>query len=186
MYKLKETQKIAFSAVLAAICVVVKIFKFKALPGLDISFSYIPNFLAGIFLGPIYGGAVGLVGDLLGTIIKGDSWSVLITIGNTLIGVLMGVAFRYAYIKNVHMKIIFGAFMVLVIVTYGINTLGLVLPPVKLYPTFPIALATRIPQAAMLALNTAITVGLYEALDRTIFAPYKEGKKKGTSVKKTK
>ncbi|NLK17062.1 MAG: folate family ECF transporter S component [Clostridiales bacterium] len=186
MYKLTVSQKIAFSAVLAAICVVVKVFKFTALPGLEISFSYTPNFLAGIFLGPMYGGLVGLVGDLIGTLIQGKAISPLITLGNTLIGALMGIAFRYAYINNVYMKIVFGAFMVLIVVTYGINTVALVLPPLSLYSSYMIALSVRIPQATMLALNTLIVIGLYEVLDRTIFMPYKEEKKKRPGSSDTK
>lgn len=173
MYKLKLSQKIAFAAVFAALCIIIKFLTFPAL-GLKISFSYIPNFLAGIFLGPVYGMAVGFTGDILGTTLQGNTISPLILLGNTLMGGIMGVVFKYSYVKNIYLKIIAGAFCVLVIVTYGINTIAMVLPPLKYYSTYIISLSARIPQGIVLAVNTILVVSLFLALDKTFFKKYKK------------
>lgn len=171
MYKLKLSQKIAYTAVFAAICVVFKSVKFPLGNFVEVSFSYIPNFLSGIFLGPIYGLAVGFTGDLLGTLINatGRPISPLILVGNSLMGGVMGFVFRYAYIKNAYYKIAAGAFCVLIIVTFGIITIALTLPPLSYYPSYFIALPTRLPQVLVLAINTGLVMGLYTVFDKIIF-----------------
>ena len=176
MYNLKITQKIAFTAVFAAICILFKFVKFP-LYTVEISFSYIPNFLAGIFLGPLYGMAVGFTGDIIGTLLKGFSPSPLILLGNTLIGGIMGFVYRYAYIKNIYFKIIGGAFCVFVIVTLGINTLALTLPPISRYASYLIALPTRIPQIIVVTVNTGLVLGLYPVFKNIIFKKYEIKKK---------
>ncbi|MDD4003492.1 MAG: folate family ECF transporter S component [Clostridia bacterium] len=175
LYKLSFNQKIAFSAVLAAICIAIKSISIN-IPPLKISFSYIPNFLAGIYLGPLYGLAVGLVGDVLGTLIQGGTPIILFAIANSLIGFCMGMVFHYSYVKNLYFKIIAGAFTVLVIVTYGVNTLAFTLPaPLgwPLYATYTIALTSRMLQGVVLAVNTAIVLALYPVLDKAYFNKYK-------------
>lgn len=183
MYKLKLSQKIAYTAVFAAICVVLKFVKFDT-GNLSITFSYIPNFLAGIFLGPIYGLAVGFTGDLLGTLLKGWTISPLILLGNALMGFIVGIVYRYSYIKNIYFKIIAGAFCVLVIVTYGINTYAQLLPPISRFPTFLISLSARLPQGLVLAINTGLVMALYTVFDKTIFKNLE--KKDRYSLPKTK
>ena len=171
MYKLKFTQKISFAAVFAAVCIIVKSLKFTAL-GVSVSFSYIPNFLSAIFLGPVYAMAVGFTGDILGTLLQGGTISPLILIGNTLMGGIMGMVFKYSYVKNLILKIIAGAFCVLVIVTYGINTLAMILPPLNIYSTYIMALSVRIPQGIVLAVNTLLVITLYFTLDKIYFKKY--------------
>lgn len=179
MYRLTLTQKIAFSAVLAAVCIVIKSVSFYMF-SLKISFSYIPNFIAGIFLGPYYGFVVGIVGDLLGTVIQGNTPLILFALGNGLLGFLMGMVFHYSYIKNIYFKIICGAFAVLVIVTYGISTLALAVPApfgIGQYATYLLALATRIPQGLILAINTVIVIGIYTAIEKAYFYKFKRRKR---------
>jgi ECF transporter S component (folate family) len=173
------TQKIAFSAVLAAICVVIKSVSITTFT-LKISFSYIPNFMAGIFLGPYYGFVVGVSGDLIGTIIQGQSPLVLFSLGNALMGFCMGMVFHYSYIKNAYFKIIGGAFAVLVTVTYGINTLAFTAPAplgTGMYADYFIALSARIPQGLILVINTVIVLGLYTAVEKAYFSKFRRRKK---------
>lgn len=173
MYKLKHTQKIAFAAAFAAFCIIFKSFNFSYF-GVRLSFSYIPNFLAGIFLGPLYGMAVGFTGDLTGTLLSGYPISPLILLGNTLMGGIVGVAFHYSYIKNLYYKIIYAGFGVLVIVTLGINTFAMTLPPDPRFATYMIALTARIPQSLVLALNTGIVIALYIAIDKIYFKNFRK------------
>jgi ECF transporter S component (folate family) len=180
LYKLSLNQKIAFSAVLAAICIAIKSISIN-IPPLKISFSYIPNFLAGIYLGPICGLAVGLIGDVLGTLIQGGTPIILIAAANGLMGFSMGMVFHYSYVNNLYFKIIAGAFTVLVLVTYGINTLAFILPAPfgwPLYANYTIALTARMLQGVVLAANTVIVLAIYPVLDKAYFNKYKPKKQK--------
>lgn len=164
---------------LAAICVVIKSVSITTFT-LKISFSYIPNFMAGIFLGPYYGFVVGVSGDLIGTIIQGQSPLVLFSLGNALMGFCMGMVFHYSYIKNAYFKIIGGAFAVLVTVTYGINTLAFTAPAplgTGMYADYFIALSARIPQGLILVINTVIVLGLYTAVEKAYFSKFRRRKK---------
>lgn len=178
MYKMNLTQKIAYSAVFAAICVVLKYVKFPLGGFVWVSFAYIPDILAGIFLGPVYGLAVGFSGDLLGTLLQGQAISPLILLGNTLIGGIAGVVFHYSYIKNVYFKIAAAAFCVLVIVTFGVNTVAQLLPPISRYATYLISLTARLPQIIVLAINTGLIMGLYAVFEKTIFKNFEKTNKK--------
>lgn len=58
---------------------------------LRISFENLPILLAGAFLGPLYGAAVGVVADLLGCILVGYAINPIITVGAAAIGIISGV-----------------------------------------------------------------------------------------------
>ena len=64
--------------------------------GLRLSFEGVPILLAGIWLGPLWGMAVGCVADVLGTIISGYGvYFPLLTVGPVLLGGLGGLGARF-------------------------------------------------------------------------------------------
>ena len=67
-----------------------------------IGFGGLPIQMAGIFFGPVIGGAVGLVADVVGCIMKGYAINPIITIGSTCIGLFSGLVYHFALrgVKN--------------------------------------------------------------------------------------
>lgn len=169
MYKFSPTQKIAFSAMLAAIAVVLSSLKIPLGPT-QLSFLYIPSFLGGIILGPFYGFAVGAIGDIIGTLTRGFTPSPLITLSNGLIGFIMGFIFNNLKSKNIYPKILVGSVLVYIFITLGLNSFALTIPPAKVYASFGIAVSTRlISQTPVVIINIILTATLFTVLNRTIF-----------------
>lgn len=88
---------LAYTALLTAISAVCNIYTvyFGAGTSLAVSFTYIPNFFAGAFLGPLPGFICGLFGDLIGCWIapKGDI-NPIILLASGLLGFIPGVVFK--------------------------------------------------------------------------------------------
>jgi len=177
--QLSVTRRVAFSAMFAALAIVLKIYSLPVTPNTRLSFLYLPCFLSGIFLGPLSGFLVGAAGDLLGSIIspKG-SLSPLLIINSGLIGFLMGVCFHKLGIKNLYVKIAAGTVSVMLIVSLTINPLAQMLPPIGRYDNFWVALTERLLlpfplfQPIVVILNGLITVPAAFALKQTIFQKY--------------
>ena len=164
------TKKIVFAALFAAIAVVLKLYSWNVSNSLKVSFLYLPCFLSGIFLGPVYGFLTGVSGDLLGTLLKPNGViSPFMVFNSGLIGGIMGTVFHIKFLKNFYLKIIIGAAAVLIVVTLGLNTFAMTLPPLNYYPTFFVALATRWMQPVVVSVNTGLTIALAEVLRRTVF-----------------
>lgn len=122
-FKLSSTQKITYFAILIAISVVLKRFSIT-IGATKISFLYLPVYLAGALMGPFAGFAVGGIGDILGTLLKGEPLNFIITFGNALMGAIMGLIFCFKK-GNPNLKLIIGAVISLFICSFGINTIGL-------------------------------------------------------------
>lgn len=60
-----------------------------------IAFGDIPVMLAGIWFGPVGGGAVGLIADVTGSLISGFGWYPPLTIPAVLVGVIPGILKRF-------------------------------------------------------------------------------------------
>jgi ECF transporter S component (folate family) len=61
---------------------------------LRFSFENLPVLLAGMSFGPIIGMAVGVVADLLGSLMRGYDINLILTLGAAVIGLAGGVVFR--------------------------------------------------------------------------------------------
>lgn len=166
-----SVRRIAYLAVLAAISVALNAY---ALPLADstvqLSFTYIPSTIAGIFLGPISGFLAGVIGDGLGCIVapKGP-WIPLITLSSGLIGLIPGLLFR---LKKADPKILLTLSFVLIffICTCGLNLYGLYITYAIGKKTFWVYLAGRVPlQAVIVVINFIIMMFLYPALQKTVF-----------------
>jgi riboflavin transporter len=102
------TKKIALAAMMASIAVILTrfmsiIIPLGGYPSLSIDFGSVPIIISGIFLGPLYGGIVGLVSDLVGFIInnRGGVFHFGFTLNAILTGVIPGLLFYLLKNKNV-------------------------------------------------------------------------------------
>lgn len=87
-----DLKTIVFLAMLVAISIICG--KYLAIRGGDImrfSLENMPIIFAGIAFGPLAGGLVGAVADLVGCIMVGYTINPIVTIGATVIGVIAGV-----------------------------------------------------------------------------------------------
>ncbi|MEG1608904.1 MAG: folate family ECF transporter S component [Clostridia bacterium] len=177
------TRLITYTAALVAISVVCNLFDLPVGGNLKISFSYIPNFIAGMFLGPIAGLCVGLVGDVLGLLIMSQgAWIPLITLGSALMGLIPGLIFMIKKV-NPYVKLAIALVFAFLICTCGVNSLGIFLMYFKGKKTFWAFLSVRLPmQAVVFAVNSCMLFLLYYPLEKFIFAKTVFGKKQAVNV----
>lgn len=108
----RELKRLCLAAMFIAMSVVIGYFCKTALNfgnGLmRITFENLPIIMAGILLGPIWGGAVGLLSDLLSYFMSGQTFApiILVTIGATLVGVVSGVMAKYVFRKAGTLQVI--------------------------------------------------------------------------------
>lgn len=123
------TKKLTYIATLVAITLLFKVLGNLVPIGdsFKISFIYFGWIISGAVLGPLGGGAVGLITDILGTIIApmGSSINLAITLGNTLFPFLVGLCYKYIPLKHKFFSLLIGSLAGLIVCTMGINSLGL-------------------------------------------------------------
>ena len=98
-----STKVLIIAGLLAAMSMVLgKLGSINIGNSIRIGFGGLPIQMAGIFFGPVIGGAVGLVADVVGCIMKGYAINPIITIGSTCIGLFSGLVYHYALraVKN--------------------------------------------------------------------------------------
>ncbi|SEH57670.1 ECF transporter S component, folate family [Ruminococcus flavefaciens] len=98
-----STKVLIIAGLLAAMSMVLgKLGSINIGNSIRIGFGGLPIQMAGIFFGPVIGGAVGLVADVVGCIMKGYAINPIITIGSTCIGVFSGLVYHFALrgVKN--------------------------------------------------------------------------------------
>jgi len=113
---------LVFAAFLCAISGVMKLIA----PSGDvwrISLENFPIILSGITMGPIVGGMVGIIADLLGCIFRGYAINPLITMASMFVGVISG--FVYKYTKHSKIAIILSSFTAHIIANLFIKTIVL-------------------------------------------------------------
>lgn len=173
-------KRLAYLGVMTAIAVVTNCFSITVNSGANsISFNYFICSLAGIFFGPISGGIVGLLGDLIGCLIapKGP-FNPFIMIASALIGVLSGLAFKIPKL-NIYIKIFLGYIFIFIVCTLGLNTFGLWFYYAQGKKSFIVYLIGRAPfQAINIAINIAITYVIYFPLKKFVFDKWDGGIKK--------
>ena len=92
---LPDLRTLCAAALLVALSVVLG--KYLQIPvgdSIRLSFENLPILLAGIFLGPLWGGVVGITADLIGCAVMSYAVNPIITLGAALVGVLSGVMAR--------------------------------------------------------------------------------------------
>ena len=169
---MKFTAKnVAYLALLTAVSVIANTLTLT-MPGsgIALSFTYIPNFLAGYFFGPGAGFVVGVLGDALGCIIwpKG-AWLPLITLSAGLMGAIPGLVRYLPLSKRWHIAISYVA--VYVICSAGINTFTFWKAYAAAKKTFWVYFIGKMPiSLANMSLNLVINTMLMPLFDR-ILAP---------------
>ena len=136
-------KKIAFAAMLVAMSVIIGIFCKNFMNfGLGlfrITFENLPIILAGIYLGPIGGGFVGIATDLISYLLSSQIYppNLVVTIGAALIGITAGVI-PYIFKKRGYSQIVLSATLSHVIGSMIIKSIGL-------YQFYGFAVLWRIP-----------------------------------------
>ena len=109
--KNNNVRKLTVSAMMIALSVVIG-YICKTVPalnlgtGLRITFENLPIILSGIMFGPIIGGCVGCISDLLSCLASGDSPLPLVLVGSVLVGVMSGAVSKLIIRKNGILKIV--------------------------------------------------------------------------------
>ena len=90
-YDENKIKSICLGGILAALSIVFgKLLAFNIGELFRISLENLPIILGGMFLGPIFGAAVGMVADLVGCLIVGYTINPLITLGAVAVGFVSG------------------------------------------------------------------------------------------------
>lgn len=95
-YDENKIKRICLGGILAALSIVFgKLLAFNIGELFRISLENLPIILGGMFLGPIFGAAVGMVADLVGCLIVGYTINPLITLGAVTIGFVSGLVTKF-------------------------------------------------------------------------------------------
>lgn len=168
------TKKLAYVAVLTAIAIVLNIFSFDiGLPySLKLSFVALPCFIAGAFLGPIYGFSVGFLGDFLGFLIRPfGNYIPLIGVATGLLGLLPGLIFRFTKLND-NIKIALSFVLSLIICTAGVNTFALWHYFSGHSKTFWAYLVLRLPfQSIIMVINATLAYTVFFPLKKYVMKP---------------
>lgn len=98
MTNFKNTKKLCMLAMLLAVAVVLGAFSFRIGSGIKITFKFIPIFLSSVIFGPICGGILGFLSDLLAYLFNPAGGAYLPHIGfvEALYGISFGIFFYRA------------------------------------------------------------------------------------------
>ena len=138
---------LVFAAFLCAISGVMKLIA----PSGDtwrISFENFPIVFAGITLGPMIGGAVGIASDLLGCLFRGYAINPFITLASMIIGVVSGIVFKAVKSKKKELSIVTATFS-------GHIISNMVIKTIVLSKMYGMALEVLIPERTITYLITA-------------------------------
>ncbi len=173
------TERIAYLGIMVALAVLTNVFPIFFNGGSNsVSFTYTIYVLAGVFFGPVSGGIVGLLSDLLGFLIAPQGpYMPLITLSSALMGVIGGLIYKIPKINH-FLKLAIAYVIIFVVCTLGLNTLGLWIIYAQGKKTFWVYLIGRAPmQALVVAINVAVTYVLYVPLKKYVFDKFQPKKK---------
>ena len=143
-------KRLVLGAMLAAMSVVIGIVckNFLNFGGglLRITFENLPIILAGIFLGPLTGGMVGIVSDLTSYLLSGQIYppNLIVTCGACAVGVVSGLVAKYTVREHGRKQIILSA--------AAAHLIGsMIIKPIGLYQFYQWAVLIRIPLYLMIA-----------------------------------
>ena len=157
----KTTQMIVTLGILTASCIVISMFLTIHTDVIKLTFTFIPIMIAARLYGPVGGGLVAGLADIIGVIIQPLGFYPPIMITSIVVGVIFGFIFMKKYSFP---RIIIAAVISELIISLFVTTLWLHL----LYgTTYLTLLLARIPQILiMLAIKIAVPYPIFKALDR--------------------
>lgn len=165
VFFMNKTLKLTYTAVLTAICALTNVFSVQLSGSNYLSFTYIPCFIAGIYLGILPGITVGLLGDVIGQLIHPmGAYNPLIGLSCILLGVIPAIVYRTLPL-NRPLKLIVSIFLCAVICTSGLNTFALwVMYSASSGKTFWVYLGARLPfQLVMFAVNGVLLLAIQQS-----------------------
>ena len=124
---------IALSAVIGYVCKTIPALNLGT--GLRITFENLPIIVSGIMFGPIIGGCVGCIADLLSCLSSGQAPLPWVLVGSISVGVVAGVSSKFIVIKNGFLKLIVSELLAHLVGSMVIKTIALyaIFGPVVLF-----------------------------------------------------
>lgn len=179
-----NTRWLVFTAVFTALATVCNVLTIQIIPNVfTLTFTTIPCFIAGVFISPLSGFIVGMMGDLLGQFIHPlGAYLLPLGISCGLIGLIPGLLFKYAKIKQKHLLILLCFIITTLVCSIAINTTTLWYIHAKGKKTFIVYLLTRGSSSlVVMAANYLICLALYPYLVK-LFKGRSFSKAKGPTV----
>lgn len=159
-------------AVLSALSFVFNAFAINVTQEISLAFTYIVPFIAGVFLGPVAGFSVGVIGDVIGCILapKGAFMPTL-TLSCGLMGVLPWLIF--ACFKKIpkYLKIVLSFILVFLVCTVLINTTTFYVSFSPKADYFSYLISRNMFQIIVVAVNCGIVCLLFKPI-QMIFEKY--------------
>lgn len=190
------TKWLTYTAVFTALALVMK-FAGQALTitkDFKITPIYVIWLIAAAVLGPVGGGVVGFLSDILGALIfPVGAINPLLTLGCTMYGVLAGLCYKYFPVKNHYAKFLFSGIMCTVLVSLLFDSFALwywckfylKLASYADKTFFAYIGASRIMQLAVSAVNIGITLAMVPLLRQLKLLPDLKKKQKQQNIKET-
>ena len=165
---MSKTYKLCATALLSALSVALNALT-VTVAGNAISFTYIPCFIAAMYLGIIPAATVGFVGDLVaGILFPKGAFNLLISLASTLMGLIPGIVYAVGK-KSKRLNLVISLVSVFLVCSIGINSYAVWTFVSGKYATYWVYLAARLPLQLLIAvINGAILAILQEtsALDK--------------------
>ena len=146
----RKIQILTLAAMMAAVSVLIGIFCKSFLNfgnGLfRITFENLPILFSGILLGPIAGGTVGIVSDLVSYLLSPQTYppNLIVTFGAFSVGFLSGLIARYVIKRHGVLRIVISAS-----VAHAVGSM--IIKPLGLYQFYGIAVLLRVPLYLVIA-----------------------------------
>ena len=167
----------AMAMLIALQIVLARFLGWQVSEGLRISFESIPVLIAGMWLGPVAGLIVGVISDVLGTIISGYGvYFVPLAITPIVNGVLPPLIFRYILKDNINVvKCVVVLVITQLIASMLLGTLALTWYYKLFVPNkdnaFAILFVARLTKLATIAADTAIVTILHFSMYKKVIRP---------------
>ncbi len=161
--EMKSVSTISVAGMLVAISVVLSFVKIVLSPVLEISFSFLPLASGGLLYGPVVGGIMGMLSDVLGYFVQPNG---PFFPGFTLNAVISGALYGFfLYKKPVSLKrVIIVSALITILVNLLLNSLWLSMMYGK---AFVVLLSARIiKNLVMFPVNTALLMVLLKFIER--------------------
>ncbi len=161
---MNKTQKLTATAMLVALSVVANAFSIQVSGSNYISFTYIPCFIAAMYLGIIPSAAVGFLGDLIaGLLFPKGAYNILIGLASMLTAVIPATAYKL-FPKYRKVDLFVSLLLCTIICTSGLNTYALWLVyGAKNGKTFWVYLWARLPFQLINTVVNGILIWILQA-----------------------
>lgn len=164
-----HTYRLCSIALLSALSIVFNAYSINILPDVSISFTYLISFISGVFLGPIEGFTVGVIGDLIGCVIapKGP-YAVTVTLSSGLLGVIPWIVFRFMNKLPKYVKIILSFVISFIICSVLINTTTWYIMYSSKAQYFEYLISRNTLQVCIVGVNCAIMCAIFTPIEKIL------------------